>query len=87
MNEHYSKCCCGTHLLHLEKDIDINQWMVSIWVMGFISDSSSLKHRLRCAYEVLKTGKPYGDQVIIDIDKMIALREYLDSQIKISEKK
>jgi hypothetical protein len=87
MSEHYSKCCCGTHLLHVEKDTEVNQWMVSIWAMGFITDSAGLKHRLRCAYEILKTGKPYGDQVIIDRDKLIALRDYADCQIKISEKK
>jgi hypothetical protein len=86
MNEHYSKCCCGTHLLHVEKDDQVNQWMVSIWAMGFI-EGTGLKHRLRCAFEILKTGKPYGDQVILDKAKMIALREYLDCQIKISEKK
>ena len=73
-------CECHTHELHFEKDFEDEMWYVSFWQRGY-AEQSSWSYRLRCIWHILKTGRPYGDEVILNKEDLIKLREYIKLQI------
>jgi hypothetical protein len=74
-------CSCHTHELHFEKDQEEDMWYVSFWIRGYINETS-WRYKLKCIYHILKTGRPYGDEVILDIEDLRQLKEYIDIQQK-----
>lgn len=74
-------CSCHTHELHFEKDLEEDIWYSSFWQQGYISDTS-YKYRLKCIWQILKTGRPYGDQVVLDKNDLIKLKNYIDEQLE-----
>ena len=80
-NELHITCSCHTHELHFEKDDELSVWFVSFWQRGYTSEST-WSYRLRCIWYILKTGRPYGDEVILEKKDLIELKEYIEEQIK-----
>ena len=80
-NELHITCSCHTHELHFEKDDELSVWFVSFWQRGYTNESS-WSYRFRCIWHILKTGRPYGDEVILEKKDLIELKEYLEEQIK-----
>lgn len=74
-------CECHTHELHFEKDFEEDMWYISFWQRGYGSESS-LRYKLKCIWHILKTGTPYGDEVILNKSDLIKLKEYIDKQLK-----
>jgi hypothetical protein len=54
---------------------------VSFWQRGY-AEQSSWNYRLRCIWHILKTGRPYGDEVILEKKDLLELKEYVDEQLK-----
>jgi hypothetical protein len=73
-------CSCCSHELHFEKDHEDDMWYISFWQRGYINDNS-LKYRLKCIWNILKTGRPYGDEVVLDKEDLIELKQYVDEQL------
>lgn len=61
------RCECGTDGIHVEYDEKYKEYDFCIWTQ---SDRYSLGpltwyDRLRFCYQILKTGRPWGDSVIL----------------------
>ena len=80
-NELHLTCSCHTHELHFEKDFEDEMWYVSFWQRGYVSETS-WRYRIKCIWYILKTGRPYGDEVVLEKKDLIELKEYIDEQIK-----
>lgn len=80
-NELHITCSCHTHELHFEKDYEADMWFVSFWQRGYTNEST-WRYRFKCIWHILKTGRPYGDEVILQKKDLLELKEYIDEQIK-----
>jgi len=80
-NELHLTCGCHSHELHLEKDHEDEMWYGSFWVRGYQTDTD-WRFRLRCIWHILKTGRPYGDEIILERKDLEELKKYIDSQLK-----
>lgn len=67
MKTTFIKCSCGSESLCLEKDEEEDVLYVSIWERGAYRDNRyTWLQRIKHCWHVLTTGRPYGDQVILD---------------------
>ena len=78
MNDLTLRCGCGTHLLTFEKEeygrLDICAYKV------YSEPEGGLIYRLRHCWQILKTGRPYGDQVTLEKSSVKQLQEFLEAQ-------
>lgn len=74
-------CSCHSHQLHLEKDDDDCMWYGSFWIRGYGTEST-WKFRLRMIWQILKTGTPYGDEIVLQRKDMEELLAYVQEQVK-----
>lgn len=79
-NELHLTCSCHTHELHFEKDFEDDMWYISFWQRGYISETS-WRYRFRCILQILKTGRPYGDEVVLEKKDLEELKQYVDEQL------
>jgi hypothetical protein len=79
-NELHLTCSCHSHELHVEKDREDDMWYISFWQRGYTTDTS-WKYRLKCIWYILKNGRPYGDEVILEKKDLIELKQYVDEQL------
>jgi hypothetical protein len=79
-DELHLTCSCHSHELHVEKDVEDDMWYVSFWQRGYTTDTS-WKYRLKCIWYILKNGRPYGDEVILEKKDLIELKQYVDNQL------
>jgi hypothetical protein len=77
-------CECHTHELHFEKDYEEEMWFVSFWQRGYAVDTSWI-YKLKCIWHILKTGRPYGDEVILNKKHLEELRNYIEDQLSDSK--
>ena len=81
--ELHIECDCHTHALHFERDCEpspTDTWYVSFWQRGYY-DSPDWKWQLRCIWQILKTGRPYGDEVILGRPQMQELFDYVNNEL------
>lgn len=55
-------------------------WYVSFWQRGYTTETT-WRYRLKCIWYILKHGRPYGDEVILENKNLIELKEYIDEQL------
>lgn len=79
-NELHLTCACNCHELHIEKDNGFNQWYISFWQRGYITEKS-WAYRLKCIWHILRTGRPYGDEVVLETADMVELNRYIKHQL------
>lgn len=83
-NEIYLECDCHSHALHIEKDPCFEKedpiWYGSFWMRGY--DKNDWKWKWRIVWEVIKTGRPYGDEVVLRRKHLQELLEYIQEQLK-----
>lgn len=79
-NELHVTCGCHSHELHFEKDCELPMWYVSFWQRGYV-EHSSWAYRIKCIWHILRTGRPYGDEVILAKKDLEELKEYVDKQL------
>ena len=80
-NKLHLTCECHTHELHLESDHELNMWYISFWQRGYATESS-FSYKLKCIWHILKHGRPYGDEVILNKDDLIKLKKYIDKELE-----
>lgn len=81
-HELHITCECHTHELHVERDSDagVDNWYVSFWQRGYHT-TTDWKWRLRYVWQILKTGRPYGDEVVLSRDQMQELFNYINKEL------
>jgi len=85
------KCNCGSEAIHIERlewlsetgeRYTNDEYQISIWHQG--GNKYTLKEKLRHCWRVLKTGKPYPDQVCLDLADARELVRDLAEMVQIS---
>lgn len=80
-NVKFIKCACHGDGMLLEYDTD-EFLEISMWKYGTNDDNRmSWRQRLRFIFKFLKTGNPYCDQVMLDLEKQKELADWLNTQI------
>lgn len=74
-------CSCHCHELHIEKDPDESLWYGSFWIRGY-GQTPGWLYRLKCIWKIIRTGVPYGDEIVMERPQLEELRDYIDSQLK-----
>lgn len=71
------ECGCGTHLLVMQKS-ELNSIDVCAY-KHYSEPEGGLIYRLRHCWQILKTGRPYADQITLEKDSVILLQGFLAS--------
>lgn len=92
----FLKCNCSTHAIQLQ-DLDWNigkddnaphDFAIAFWKMGRDGEvPMSFKERLRWCWNILKTGNPWADEVLLRVDDVKKLRQFADDYIAAYDKK
>jgi len=75
----YIGCDCGEEVLRIEYDDETKEFYLGI--LEFKSNKTPFLNRLRLIYHILKSGEPYGDQIILRKNSAIELAEYIKLHI------
>ena len=87
----FFKCNCGAEVVHIEREIDILDKNKDVWDAsvdfamfhyGTENMRPTLKEKLRHCWQIIKTGKNYPDNIIMNIDEARSMGEFL---IKITD--
>jgi len=82
----FIQCDCGSEYIIFEpQDIEFLEDGLYISIFTQAYNKPSFWHRFRHIWYTLKTGKPYTDQVCLDLDKIKKLNKYLDNYIALAE--
>lgn len=80
----FLKCDCETEGLefkYLSAENNIDEIYVSFWQFGY--GTVNLWQRLKWMFYILRKGTIYGDQVILNKDKILELQKWLtDLEVK-----
>lgn len=80
------RCDCYGHLLELTVGgfdppggFDTGPWWLefTVWEMAANGRRTSWSFRLRHIWRILRTGSPYSDYVVLNVDKAAELSEWL----------
>lgn len=75
------KCDCSNEVLHIEECTyicgDAVYLNVAIWHRGCGNNKPSIYERLRHCWQILKTGKNYTDEIILNFDDVKRLHKDL----------
>lgn len=83
-------CSCQSHELHIEREIVPPfdkcdpMWYGSFWLRGY--KDTGWKWRWRVLWHILKTGKPYGDEIVMTKENLQELSDYIQKQLEITDK-
>ena len=82
----FIQCECGSEYIILEPQ-DIEELQEGLYISIFTAafDKPSFWHRFRHIWYTLKNGKPYTDQVCLDLEKVKKLEMYLKNYIALAE--
>ena len=82
----FVQCDCGSEYIVLEpQDQEFLECGLYMSVLAYAYDKPSFWHRFRHIWHTLKTGKPYTDQICLDLDKVKELNKYLSNYIALAE--
>lgn len=85
-------CDCHTEGVVIEDDFDpdykpLHIFYLSFWTLGRQGRSLGLWDRIRYCWQILKTGLPYGDMIVLHRDKAIELGKFLIERAEKSDPK
>ncbi len=92
--EQLVSCTCEAHKITLTVDYDESleiekYWnpliYLSVWKL-YGENVPGWKEKLRHIWHIIKNGNPWDDQVILDFDQLIKLKNGIDVAIKFLEK-
>ena len=86
LEKQFLQCDCGSEYLVLEpQDIDYLEdgLYMSMWSLAY--NKPSFWHRFRHIWYTLTHGKPYTDQICLDLKKVKELEMYLKNYIALAE--
>ena len=75
-NEKFFICSCYSHALCLMKFKEEEECYVSIWISGH--QSIGWRYKLRQIWRIIKTGTPYGDEVVLSKEEALNLSKHIN---------
>ena len=75
-------CDCYTHELAVSYDKDTDCFELAYWQRGKGEQPWSWKTRLKMIWDIITTGNPYADMIILKRKNMYKLYEYIGEFIK-----
>lgn len=82
--QEYIECECGCEAIGMEYDPS-DKWCelnISFWERGHIRDGkTSFRRKLYLVRQIMKTGQPYADMVIVGPSNATRLKTFLESYI------
>lgn len=73
----YIECDCGCSVICLEEDKEFDLFCLSVFNSPF-RGKLSWKERIRWAFNLLKTGHPYTDMVVLDKEGLSKLKNFFN---------
>ena len=74
----FIKCTCHSEGIMIEADSEMDALFLSVWERGYRGDNTlTWKQKLRYIWQILKHGKPYGDQIVLDREGCFTLSKAL----------
>jgi hypothetical protein len=77
-NDLFLMCECHAESMQVTYEKEYNEYWFAYWGYGFNNKKSSLWHRIKNAYLLLKTGTLHKDFIILDKDKAQQLADYIN---------
>lgn len=71
----YAKCSCGSEVLSVEYDSEWEEFSVCIYELPYKVD---WKQKFRYIWRIIRTGVPYGDQLIPSKEEMKKIQSLLN---------
>ncbi len=75
------KCECSTHAFEIEVDED-RQYNISLWSMMCDEYPFSWKERMRWAWNIIRTGKPWTDSIILNEESTNEIVSFINQHNK-----
>jgi hypothetical protein len=83
----FYKCGCSAHALEVDSSfVNEDEIYLSIWQYGRVNPSLNWRERIRWCWNIILTGNPWGDSVILNKNQCSELVEQLNSAIQTSGK-
>jgi hypothetical protein len=78
--EIFQKCQCSEHQLQVELDDDfpngIKEFYFSIW-QKYSGGKMSMKEKKRWCKKIMKDGKPWADNVVLDKESALKIAQFI----------
>jgi hypothetical protein len=78
-------CECESHALEVERLFEDKEYYLSMWNRGRSYFPMSFRERLRWCWNILKTGVPYTDQMILNDEEMNKIIDFVNSVKKVEK--
>lgn len=75
----YARCSCDTEVLKVEYNEEWEEFNISIYEL---SHKTTWKQKLRYIWRIIKTGDPYGDQVVPVKEEMRSIQQLLNEVLE-----
>ena len=76
----FIRCGCQSEILVLDYDPEISTLDISIYeVLKTYEHGMSFWQKVRYIYQVIRYGKPYTDQIVLDSDQIKELKAFLNT--------
>lgn len=75
----FTQCDCGSEVLFIEYDFEIKMADLAIFQTDIASSSKrSLWQRLRYCWQILFHKKPYADQIMLDNQQLLKIKNFIN---------
>ena len=83
VNELFVACSCRSEVLLIEYQEEYHDWNLAMYQSG-VGNNNKLKfrERIRWAWNLLRTGKPFTDEVIFQREDIERIVSFLNKTIK-----
>ncbi len=78
----YLKCQCYGSMLECQYDEEFKDCNITIWQRGR-NGVLSWQNRIRWIWEIIKTGNPWGDDIMLTKEDALKLANYIQENSKI----
>lgn len=75
----YARCSCSNEVLLVEYNEEWKEFNISIYEL---SHETTWKQKFRYIWRIIKTGAPYGDQVVPDKEEMRDIQQLLNEVLE-----
>lgn len=79
MEELYIKCSCHSEGLYLSYDREEKLYYLSMFILGYRSKKLSMIEKIRWCWYIIKNGKPYTDQLVLDKNATKEMADFIRS--------
>lgn len=73
----FIQCQCYGEGISVDYDADDNYYYFAYWSRGLTNRCLGWKEKIRHCWNIIKTGKPFNDEVILNQEDVIKLAEFL----------